>query len=259
MNMAPATTVLQSTPESIRLPDDYWGQTRRPLVALAFVLPLLAMYELGVLWLGPQAMRNGADIWLRQLLDTIGFGQYFLLPILTVSILLAWHHTTQQPWRMTPSVLYGMLTECVVLACALIVIAQIHGACVQAILTPQSRLPLTAAIGDTSWSVFSLIVGYSGAGIYEEVMFRLALMPLAVLGFRWTGLSATYSTVAAVIGTSLLFSGAHYIGDLGQAFDFYTFGFRFFAGVFFSVLFVYRGFGIAAGTHAVYDIFVGVF
>ena len=34
--------------------------------------------------------------------------------------------------------------------------------------------------------------------------------------------------------------------------------FRSVAGVFFSVLFVYRGFGIAAGSHAAYDILVGV-
>ncbi len=36
------------------------------------------------------------------------------------------------------------------------------------------------------------------------------------------------------------------------------FVFRFTAGAFFAVLFVYRGFGIAAGTHALYDIFVSV-
>src|SRR5262245_22299143 len=52
---------------------DYWQQSRRPLVSLAFVVPLLLIYEAGILWLGPQAMRNGADVWLRQLLDLLGF------------------------------------------------------------------------------------------------------------------------------------------------------------------------------------------
>src|SRR3990170_3082495 len=47
----------------------YWRESQRPLVSLAFVLPLLVVYEGGVLWLGPAAMRNGADVWLRQLLD----------------------------------------------------------------------------------------------------------------------------------------------------------------------------------------------
>ena len=63
---------------------DYWQQSRRPLTSLAFVTPLLLVYEAGVLWLGPHAMRNGADVWLRQLLDLLGFSQYFLLPLLTL-------------------------------------------------------------------------------------------------------------------------------------------------------------------------------
>ena len=68
---------------------------------------------------------------------------------------------------------------------------------------------------------------------------------------RWLG------TALAVILTSLIFSTAHYVGPHGEAFDAYSFSFRCIAGAFFALLFVYRGFGIAAGTHAMYDIFVG--
>ena len=93
----------------------YWQQSRRPLTCLAFVAPLLVLYEGGVLWLGPQAMRNGADVWLRQFLDLLGFGQYFLLPLLTVAILLGWHHTTAQKWQIVPGVLYTMFAECLLL------------------------------------------------------------------------------------------------------------------------------------------------
>ncbi len=62
----------------------------------------------------------------------------------------------------------------------------------------------------------------------------------------------------AVVVTSALFSAAHYAGAHGETFDWFSFCFRFLAGAFFALLFVYRGFGIAAGTHALYDIFVGV-
>ena len=78
-----------STSDSVALSKfrgDYWQQSRRPLTSLAFVTPLLIIYEAGVLWLGPQAMRNGADVWLRQLLDLLGFSQYFLLPVLTLGL-----------------------------------------------------------------------------------------------------------------------------------------------------------------------------
>ena len=43
---------------------DYCRQSRRPLAALAFVLPLLALYEGGLVFMGTQAVRNGADAWL---------------------------------------------------------------------------------------------------------------------------------------------------------------------------------------------------
>ena len=64
--------------------------------------------------------------------------------------------------------------------------------------------------------------------------------------------------VGAIVITSFFFSMAHYVGPHGERFIAYTFAFRFVAGAFFAVLFVFRGFGIAAGTHALYDIFVGM-
>jgi len=83
----------------------YLKETRRPLPSLVFVAPLLLVYEIGILCFGPHAMRNGADVWLRHLLDWIGLGQYFLLPILTIFTLLAWHHLTREPWRFAPQLM----------------------------------------------------------------------------------------------------------------------------------------------------------
>jgi len=60
------------------------------------------------------------------------------------------------------------------------------------------------------------------------------------------------------VASSLLFSAAHYVGPLGERFELYSFTFRTLAGMFFAVLFIVRGFGIAAGTHAVYDVLVGL-
>jgi hypothetical protein len=39
----------------------------------------------------------------------------------------------------------------------------------------------------------------------------------------------------------------------------FSFLFRFLAGICFSLVFIYRGFGIAAGSHALYDILMGMF
>jgi membrane protease YdiL (CAAX protease family) len=101
------------------------------------------------------------------------------------------------------------------------------------------------------------LVGFCGAGIYEEVMFRLIMLPPVV----WlVGLIVSYhrAIAPAILLTSLLFAAAHYAGVQGEPFDWFSFSFRFLAGTLFAILFVYRGFGIAAGTHALYDIMVGL-
>jgi hypothetical protein len=78
--------------------------------------------------------------------------------------------------------------------------------------------------------------GYCGAGLYEEVLFRLILLPLA------SGCSATArirpraAAAWAVLVSSLLFSAAHYVGPLGDTFSLYSFTFRTLAGVFFATL-----------------------
>jgi membrane protease YdiL (CAAX protease family) len=244
----------------VNVPDDYWRAAKRPLASLLFVAPLLVFYEVGVLVLGPQAMRNAADVWLRALLDWLGFGSYFLLPALTCAALLAWHYATRQPWHVRSRVLYGMLVESLVFGFALLLIAS----CQQSLF--RALLPASAGQAGETGGVWALLVGYIGAGIYEELLFRLMLLP-ATLGFyRLIGMTPRVSIVFAIVTTSLLFSAAHYQFDVvlagypfrtvyGEAFEWSSFTFRFAAGALFSLLFLYRGFGIAVGSHALYDLF----
>jgi hypothetical protein len=119
------------------------------------------------------------------------------------------------------------------------------------------KLNVAATLGTIS-GYMGAGIGYMGAGIYEELMFRLLLLPLAAWALRRTGLGTAVSMAAAVLLTSLLFSLAHNLGPYGERFAWFNFFFRALAGVFFSLLFVYRGFGIAAGTHALFDILLGL-
>ncbi len=240
----------------------YWRQSRRPLVSLAFVVPLLVLYEGGVLILGAQAVRNGADVWLRQFLDSLGFSQYFLLPAMTVGMLLAWHHLARERWQVSAAVLYVMFAECAVLGLALVLLARVEGLVAASVSggaaqLGDSRLELPIVMAGRG-AFLGRMLGYLGAGVYEELLFRLMLVPpLAVCATRLLTRPAV-RIAAVVILTSLLFSAAHYVGPHGEAVDAFTFVFRFSAGAIFAVLFVYRGFGIAAGTHALYDIFVSL-
>ena len=241
-------------------PYDYWHEARRPLACLVFVTPFLVFYEVGVLLLGPQAVRNAADVWLRALLDLLGFGPYFLLPVLTCAVLLGWNYTAQQPWRVRSSVLYGMFLESLLFGFLLLLIAGWQYSLLR------SLLPLSAGETGPAASLVAVMVGYVGAGIYEELLFRLLLLPAVIGCYRLIGMSPRLSLVAAIITTSLLFSAAHYQFELvlmgnsfraawGEPFDWASFVFRFLAGLMFSLLFLYRGFGIAVGSHALYDLF----
>jgi membrane protease YdiL (CAAX protease family) len=220
--------------------EPYWVQSRRPLASLLFILPLLAIYEVGVLWCGVRP--NGADAFMRRLIEMFGFGQHLLLPGLIVGILLGWHYVSHAPWRVSGGVLSAMAVESIVLGLCLRLIALLQGSI------------LALGIGD----FLRQPVAYLGAGIYEELLFRLILLSLLAWLFRRAGTAPAMSMIAAAVVSSLLFAAAHHVGVNGETFHWFAFTFRFLAGMFFSIVFVYRGFGIAAGSHAAYDIMVGV-
>lgn len=232
----------------------YLQQSVRPLASLAFVLPLMLVYEVGVLVLGPEAIRNGADVLMRQLLDLLGFGQYFVLPVATCIILLAWHHLRRDPWRFSPRVLFTMFVESVAWALLLFIV---H--CVMNGLSAN----ILAAVSDQSQTADKLarLVAFCGAGLYEEFLFRLILLSATMAVIRLAGGSPRATAIVAVVVTSLVFSAAHYkpFMPFGEPFDMYSFVFRTLAGVFFAVLYLRRGFGVAAGTHAFYDVITQIF
>ncbi len=223
----------------------YWVESRRPLAGLALVAPLLVIYESGVLWFGVRP--NGADDFMRRVLDLFGFGQHFLLPLLMIGILLGWHYLSHSPWRLSGGVLSAMAVESIAL-----------GLCVWVIARVQNTI--------LAWGMFVALkegaqraIGFLGAGIYEELLFRLILLTAFAWAIRQVGAAPRLGMFIAVVVSSLLFSAAHHIGANGEPFFWSPFIFRFLAGVFFSVVFIYRGFGIAAASHAAYDIIVGVF
>lgn len=241
--------------------ETYWGLSRTPLTSLVFTMPLVLAYEGGVLLLGRGSPRNGADVWLRQLLDALGFGAYFLLPTLTVLGLLAWHHVEHDRWRFSAAVLVGMAGECLLWALALVGVARLQER-FWPLLVGGGPAGIAEALlleaGQGVGGIFSRLIAFCGAGLYEEVLFRLLLLPFLAWAFARLGAGPSAADAWGVLASSLLFSAAHYVGPLGDDFQVYSFTFRFLAGVFFAVLFAVRGFGIAAGTHAAYDMLVGL-
>jgi hypothetical protein len=71
-------------------------------------------------------------------------------------------------------------------------------------------------------------------------------------------MKSTAGTLLAALLAAVLFSLFHYIGPAGDPFTLASFLQRTIAGIYFSAVFIGRGFGVTAASHAIYDILVGL-
>ncbi len=191
-----------------------------------------------------------------QALASAGLSHPLFLPLLLVVILLGWQVSSKHDWRFSPSILGGMTVESVTWAIALLGIGRLIDLAFSYL--EQGRLPILAVDpAGPHQPGLSALVGYLGAGVYEETLFRLMLIPAFFGALRLLQMPQVLSSSWAVTASALLFALAHHAGSPGEAFTWYAFIFRWMAGVFFAWVFILRGFGIAVGTHTAYDILVG--
>jgi hypothetical protein len=143
-----------------------------------------------------------------------------------------------------------MLAESAVLA---LLVGLVVGRATRALLE-------TLALGQMQeFSLATQLMLSLGAGIYEELLFRVLLVGgLAWLFRKVLAWSPTAAGIAACILGALVFSAFHYLGTYGDPWQLGSFLFRFLAGLVFSALYLTRGLGITAWTHALYDVYVTV-
>jgi len=239
----------------------YWATTRKPLPSLVLVAPIVLAYEFGVVWLGggspsASALRTGADAWMRQSLAAAGLTDHWLLPLSLFLVLLGWQALQPKGWTFSPMVVAGMVVESGVLAVALVGVSRLVDLGFDLIERTPPPSALLQVAGSADGSAAQLI-GYLGAGVYEEALFRLLMVPVFYYGLRGLQAPQVLASSLAVTGSALLFSLAHHAGNPGEAFTWFAFVFRWMAGVFFAWVFILRGFGIAVGAHTAYDVLVG--
>lgn len=233
----------------------YLSATRHPWACLVFLLPLLIIYEGGVLWFGgsdPNTVRNGADAWLRWGLERYGLGQMWAAPLLVVGILLVrcWWSWSDRP-REPLAVGFGMMIESVVFAVGLWAVAKNFEPLVKELGLPLANMTFSSPAA-------AQVVTFVGAGIYEEVLFRLGLFSVLYYLLRLVMMPSIVAILIAGVAAALTFAAAHHLGPQGESMDPVKFLFRVTAGLYFTTLYVTRGFGVAVGAHAAYDILVGV-
>jgi membrane protease YdiL (CAAX protease family) len=238
----------------------YWRAARAPRYSLLFALPLLVLYELFAFTLSHDAIlgvRNGADVLLKSLFVGLGgrdglivFG---LILLGTGAVLVVRDRRRSGPLELR--VFLFMLLESV--ACALLfglVVGTVTGLLLGGLVTAPGPA-LAAAQAAAPLGLPTRLMISLGAGIYEELLFRVLLVgALAWSGRRLLGWSAGAAGVMATIVGALVFSAFHYIGPYGDPLELPSFTFRALAGVAFSALYLLRGFGITAWTHALYDV-----
>lgn len=231
----------------------YMEDSRDLFGSLILVLPLFVLYQVGVLMTG--GVRNGVDFITDAMWALAGgsLGYYLLINLGILAAFIGGIAYLREAGTFRPKLFPWVIAESTVYASLL-------GTGVVLMMSSLGLDVLLSTGGGGEYGLLTKIVLSVGAGLYEETVFRLMLMGgLFLAGVKWLKLANWVSAVAAVIVSSLIFSGVHYVGNLADAFTLGSFFFRFFAGVLLAGIFYLRGFAVAVYTHAIYDIIVMVF
>ena len=230
-------------------------EPRNQLTSVILVVPLLLLYQLGVVAIYP--MINGADLLTRFLFQNLALSRsaylgYTALVAVVFAVVVAVLRRRQQ---VHLRVFVPVLLESAIFALTM-------GSLIVLVMTRVFGInPRLAASGGTGAlageGLFGRVVMSLGAGFWEETTFRLGLLTgVVALGERVIGMRRSLAFVLALAVSSFLFSAAHHIPPYGDPLAIGVFTFRLLAGVFFGLLFWFRGFAVAAYTHALYDIYV---
>ena len=241
----------------------YFWLSSQPLHTLIFLLPIILVYEIGsmgIIGAGITSRLEAQDMLVR-FFDLFGVLGLHLPSLALVVTLAVQQFLSRASWKIVPMVPLAMIAESAFLTGPLIILA--------IILEPQSQAVLLQAIADSAGALE--VAGSSdafwegiflafGAGLYEEMLFRLVL--ITILHFMITDVLSfkdRTGKIVAVVLSAIAFAWLHdsvYTAGVGlnlRLAAFYTF-----AGVYFGILFLSRGLGIAVGAHLMYDLLVFV-
>jgi hypothetical protein len=217
------------------------------LSGVILVLPLLVFYELGVLFTD---VMNGADFITQSLLKLVGTKGFVAVQVALVAFMVGLALILRRKQQFDPRIFVPVLLESAIYALTM-------GTLIIFVMVDLLHINPQLAAGGAKGGVFDRLVLSVGAGVHEELVFRLILLGgIAAAGERVLKLRRWVAIVIAFAVSSFLFSAAHHIGPLGERLQLGVFVYRVIAGVFFGALFQFRSFAIAVYTHALYDIYV---
>jgi len=249
-------------------PGSYLETTSRPLYALVFLLPLIGIYEFGTIIFNTTQYhveniivqdRVVTFTWLIKLARWSGLDPRLVSAFpgfVIILILLCWHLASRHEWTIRVIRIGWMALESIVLAIPWILFSAAFSA---SRFSALQSVPLYSAAPN---SYFSHLVTSIGAGIYEELIFRLILIGLIIIFMENVcKQKQNISIIVAILLSSILFSAHHHFGiDFNgsgyilEPFAWGKFIFRALSGVYLALIFSWRGYGIVVGVHAAYNI-----
>lgn len=242
----------------LRLGNDYLRLSKTLTYSYLFALPLVVLYEIGIFFVNngsPFGVRIGADVMLKRVLTFLGLDNTLLFAAVVVIVGIGvFFYERRYNLKIIPRYFAYMLGESAIYAVVIgTVVAIFVGQLFGMALGPALQVP-----GETDSSMGAGLVLSLGAGVYEELIFRVFLVTLLYAGLQLLSVDDRVRYVIAAVIGALIFSAVHYTGSLGDTFTLSSFTFRFLMGLALNGIFLLRGFGVAAMTHALYDVYVTV-
>jgi len=227
---------------------NYWRYSRSAYYSAVAALPLLVIYEILIVLSQSRywGIRNAADVWIRTFLMAFDLqAQHITFVLIGISLaLIPIAKSRARGIKLKANYFALMFAECLAFSLVL-------GVVLKSIL----RLGGLSSGGPGSGLMQNLALSV-GAGLFEEIIFRVILLNLLFLLLSPLLKKKVVAAVFSVLLASFLFSLSHYVGTMADTWQLYSFMFRWAAGLLFTVLYFVRGFAITAYTHALYDIWV---
>ena len=234
------------SPSNIR----YSELSKQPLYMLVFLFPLIIFYEIALYSTGSS---SGNQIQIKAHDHLVRFFEKFDMPptqglwlggIAIITTLFIWHLFTNNRWKIKFRVIGLMALESILFAIPLLLFGTVLGGYI-AVATPSEI---------TSLGIFDKVAISIGAGLYEELLFRMIIIAgVHTVVCNFFKRSELVGLAIGIFTSALLFALYHDLPNAGSLSALVLF-FFFTAGLYLGFLYVIRGFGIAAATHASYDV-----
>jgi len=216
--------------------------------SLIVIFPLFLAYEVGVMF---SSSVNGVDFVTRHVFAAVDRDRerYLLVQlVLALGFLGYVLYARRQRDFARPQVMH-LLLEAAIYALTL-------GSFIVFLMQDVLGFVLDGRAAMALGEMGEAVVISLGAGVHEELVFRLGLMAGGAALLAWSGMRHGVAMCLALLGSALVFSLAHHIGPHGDPFQAGVFVYRALAGVIFGLIFYFRSLAHAVYTHFLYDLYV---